>query len=53
MIGIHQDITEKKEIENAIKQSEEKTRNILESSPDAITVTDLQGNITECNEATL
>jgi len=43
---ILQDIIEK-------KKAEEKIRNILESSPDAITVTDLQGNITECNEATL
>jgi len=53
MIGIHQDISEKKETEIAIKHSEEKIRKILESSPDSITVTDLEGNITECNEATL
>jgi len=53
MIGIHQDISEIKETENTLKHSEEKIKNILESSPDSITVTDLEGNITECNEATL
>ncbi len=45
-IGFIRDITER-------KRAEEKIKNILESSPDAITVSDLQGNITECNEATL
>ena len=47
------DITEKNKTEDALKESEEKLKNILSSSPDAITVTDLKGNITECNEATV
>jgi PAS domain S-box-containing protein len=45
-LGILTDITEK-------KIAEEKIKNILESSPDSITVTDLNGIIIECNEATL
>ncbi len=36
-----------------LKESEEKLRTILSSSPDAITVTDLNGNVIECNQATL
>ncbi len=37
----------------ALRESEEKLRNILYSSPDAITVSDLRGYITECNQAAL
>jgi PAS domain S-box-containing protein len=51
--GIYRDITEKKNAEIALKESEEKLRNILYSSPDAISVSDLRGNITECNQAAL
>jgi len=47
------DITERKLAEEAMRASEEKLRKILEASPDAITVTDLNGNIIECNTATL
>lgn len=36
-----------------LMESEEKFRTILASSPDAITVTDLYGNVVECNQATL
>jgi PAS domain S-box-containing protein len=36
-----------------LRQSEGKLRSIFVSSPDAITVTDLNGNVTECNQATL
>ncbi len=35
----------------ALRQSEEKLRNIIESSPDAITITDLTGIIVDCNQA--
>jgi len=36
-----------------LRKSEEQTRSIFSASPDAITVTDLDGNIVECNEQTL
>jgi len=36
-----------------IKAQEEKFETIFNSSPDAITLVDLKGNIIECNEATL
>lgn len=53
ILGIGEDITERKLSEEALKESEEKCRKILSSSPDAITVTDLDGKIVECNQATL
>jgi PAS domain S-box-containing protein len=36
-----------------LRKSEEKLRSIFAASPDAITATDLSGNIVECNEQTL
>lgn len=36
-----------------LRRSEEKTTSILAASPDAITATDLEGNIVECSEQTL
>jgi len=36
-----------------LRKSEEKLRSIFAASPDAIIVTDLRGNIIECNQATL
>jgi len=52
-MGIMMDVTEHKKIEEALRESEEKMRNILQSSPDAISATDLTGNIVDCNQATL
>jgi two-component system cell cycle sensor histidine kinase/response regulator CckA len=46
-------VTEHKRAVEALRASEEKYRMMLESSPDAITVTDLNGIVTDCNEATL
>ncbi len=51
--GIYRDITDRKNAEIALRDSEEKLRNILYSSPDAITVSDLRGMMTECNQAAL
>lgn len=36
-----------------LRESKEKLRSIFAASPDAITVTDLNGNMIECNQATL
>ena len=53
LIASGNDITVRKLTEESLKESEEKVRNILDSSPNAITVTDLKGKIIDCNEETL
>ena len=50
-IGIERDITERKRIEEALRQSEEKYRNILENIEDGYYEEDLAGNFTFFNEA--
>ena len=47
------DITEHKKADDALKESEEKIKNIFSSISDAVTVTDLKGKVIECNQATL
>jgi PAS domain S-box-containing protein len=51
MIGVGKDITERKKTEETLKKTEEKLRSIFAASPDPITVSDLNGNIVECNQA--
>ena len=51
--GIIVDITERQYAERALQESKAKLESILESSPNAICVTDLSGNIIDCNQATL
>ena len=46
-----QEIDERKQAEKALKEREEMLRSILDSSPDAITVTDSKGTIIECNQS--
>lgn len=47
------DITFRKQVEDALRTSEEKMRTMLESVPEGITVTDLEANILQLNEAVL
>jgi len=45
IVSVIHDITERKQIEAALMESEEKYRSILNASPDDITITDLEGRI--------
>jgi two-component system, cell cycle sensor histidine kinase and response regulator CckA len=51
IIGMAEDITERKQAEEALRKSEEMLKSIFASSPDSITVADLQGRIILCNQA--
>lgn len=45
VFGVIQDITERKQAQKALYESEELYRSVINASPDNITVTDLSGNI--------
>lgn len=49
--GITEDITERKQAEEELRESEEKLKRMFEFATDGIVVTDLNGNIMEMNEA--
>jgi two-component system cell cycle sensor histidine kinase/response regulator CckA len=51
MISVARDITERKNIEDALKQSKEQYRTVLEANPDPVVVYDMEGNVTFFNRA--
>ena len=49
--GIVADITERKQAEEALRESEEKYRTVLESNPDPVVVYDMEGRVIYLNPA--
>ncbi len=53
MFGVVIDITERKQIEKALKQSEERLRAIIETTPECVKIVDSDGTLTQMNSAGL
>ncbi len=51
MVSVARDITERKSIEDALKQSKEQYRIVLEANPDPVVVYDMEGKVTFFNRA--
>ncbi|MBM4136523.1 MAG: PAS domain S-box protein [Nitrospira sp.] len=49
--GIARDITERKQMERALQESEKKYRGLYDSLKDGIVMVDMKGNILQCNNA--
>ncbi len=47
------DVTKRKKMEEELRESEEYFRAIFEMSPESITITDLEGEIIDCNRETI
>ena len=53
IVTVIRDVTEQRQQQTELRQSEQRLRAFFESSADAIVVMDLQGILTECNDAAL
>ena len=53
MMAIGRDISERKRFEKAIKESEEQYRMLIETSPDSITLSDMDGRMVMANQAAI
>jgi PAS domain S-box-containing protein len=51
IIGVTRDIRERKHAEEALRESEEKYRTVLEANPDPVVVYDIEGKVTYFNPA--
>ncbi len=51
MVSVARDITERKSMEDALKQSKEQYRIVLEANPDPVVVYDMEGKVTYFNMA--